>query len=64
MTEEKKPIRCVEENIVFESRCAAGKWIEKKLNKEDKYYYGAAVIQILAAMKRNGTAYGYHWEDV
>ena len=63
MTNKKKPIKCVEENLIFESRWAAGKWIEKKLHEEE-YYCNSAVIQILAAIKRNGTAFGYHWENV
>lgn len=59
----KKPVKCIEENISFESSFKAAEWLIKKENFKKKYATVANSIRE-AARKRKKTAYGYHWEYI
>lgn len=49
---EKRPVLCVETNIVYESRSEAAREL------------GIESSRISRAIKRNGCAAGYHWKNV
>lgn len=58
----KKPVRCIETNMIFETKAKAGVWLK---NHNLVKIYRNAVPQIRAVcIGRCATAYGYHWEYV
>lgn len=58
----KKKVRCVETNIIFESKLEAAVW----LKKENLAKFISSAEQRLRAVcnGRSNKAYGYHWEYV